>query len=443
MRTRRALSSVVGMVFAIIALSSTFAYITYSMNTINQYNQQVVGQNHQLLDIGKEKLAVTGSTIVNNKFSITVANTGNIPINLTKIWVQNTTVGVTDWTRSYNLTNSVVSPSSTLTNIGQNIPVSALAGKSYHIKLVTGRGNIQEFNANSAASAPLSIQFLAVPNTIPSGFNTTLLMIVTNNGSSTLTNLSPQTPVPSRTNVATATCTLIQNQANPPSYNTLMPGGTAIFKWDLKVKGTTPGQFCMWGAQLVNPYAGNYANVTATVTQISLSSTNFAQTAGILSFNYTTFRWSQGTGWQTGWQIPNSQKTVFKIDVTNNNATAGANFYVSKYTQIVIMPTVIAGNSNLFYIVTTVNNPSVTPPTFTAFTCGGPPLNEYCINIPPLGTSTLYFAATAAGGSSGQSTPGAGQDIAFIVIFGKYAASQNGAGNQYGQNIPFLGLISS
>src|SRR5260370_30045683 len=256
MKKRRGLSTVVGAVFAVIAITTTIAYVTYSMNTLNQYNQSVMQKNQQMLDTGKEKFQITSVTVPNSKFNITVVNTGILPINFTKLWVQNTST--TDWDRSYVPKNGFVAPGGILKNIGQDISNPTISSdKSYSAMLVTSRVTMQQFTVNSAKSAPLNIQFLASPNTVPSGFNTTLLMIVSNNGSSTLTNLTPQTPAPSRTNVATATCTLVQNQASPPSYNTLAPGSTAIFKWDMKVTGNG-GQSCMFGAQLQNPYLGNY-----------------------------------------------------------------------------------------------------------------------------------------------------------------------------------------
>src|SRR5260370_24244639 len=190
MRTRRGLSSVVGTVFAIIALSTTIAYVSYSMNILDKYNQTVLGTNQQSLDTSKEKFQVNSAAIVNNKFNITVINTGSLPINFTKIWVQNTTAN--DWISSYAPKTKVVTPGGILYNIGQNIPLNALSTNSYHIKLVTFRGNTQEFNVNSVGSAPLNIQFYTFPSAVPSGFTTELVMIVTNNQSSTLTNLSPQ-----------------------------------------------------------------------------------------------------------------------------------------------------------------------------------------------------------------------------------------------------------
>ncbi len=441
MRTRRALSSVVGMVFAIIALTTTIAYVSYSMNVLSQYNQGVLGQNQQLLNLGKEKFQVTGATITSGKFNITVANTGNIPINFTKIWIQNTTGG-SDWTRNYVPVNSLVSPGSTLTNIGQNTACCFLPSFSYKIKLVTSRGSTQVFNVNSANSAPLNIQLLAVPANLPSGYNTQLLMIVTNNGSSTLINVTPQTPTESAG--YTATCALVQNQASPPSYNSLLPGNTAIFEWNMTVKGTTNGQICKWTAKLQNGYPGNSASATVTVTQITLASTVFAQNSGIITLNYTTFRWTEGTSWNTGWAPPGSQAVAFSVNMTNNNSTAGSNFYISKNTLAFILN---AGGSTVNKSYYIVNATTLSPLGATAYSCVGPPVNDYCIGLPPGGTVRLYFYATTAGSgtqSPSNILPGPGTPLTFtILITGKYATSQNAAGSLYGQSLPYVGIVTS
>ncbi|MDE1764487.1 MAG: hypothetical protein KGH88_09665, partial [Thaumarchaeota archaeon] len=192
MKSRRALSTVVGAVFAIIALTSTVTYISYSMGILNNYNQSVLTKNQQLSDVNKEKFQISSVTVPNSKLNITIVNTGSLPINFTKIWIQNTTT--TDWVRSYVPTHNFVAPGSVLTNIGQNSGVYINPANSYNVKLVTSRGNTQQFTVNSPNTSPLNLQLLAMPPTTPTGFKTQLVMIVTNNSTGTLINVSPRTP---------------------------------------------------------------------------------------------------------------------------------------------------------------------------------------------------------------------------------------------------------
>ena len=258
-------------------------------------------------------------------------------------------------------------------------------------------------------------------------------MLVTNNGSGTLTNLAPQTPSKSS---GLATCTL--GQVSPPSYDTLPPGGIAVFKWDLTVSGLT-GQSCTYTAQLQNPYPGNTAQATVTLKTLKLTSTDFATNAGTLSINYTTFRWSQGNGWNQGWNVPAGKATVFSMELANNNASN--TIWLSKSSPLVFYA-VSSSASVPYYIVKNVNVTPTPPKISEPYTCPGPPINDYCVGVPPLGKVTLYFAATSAGDDDvNKFSATTTQYTGFIVIFGKYSATPNGAGSQYGQNIPYLGLL--
>src|SRR5689334_5495370 len=85
MKSRRGLATVVGMVFSIIALTTTVAYVSYSMNILNQYNNAVLVKNQGLTSTSNEKFEIGSVTIKNSKLNITLANTGAVPINFTKI----------------------------------------------------------------------------------------------------------------------------------------------------------------------------------------------------------------------------------------------------------------------------------------------------------------------------------------------------------------------
>jgi len=173
MKSRRGLSTVVGTVFSIIALTTTITYVTYSMNTLDKYNQSSLLKNQQLTDISKENFQISSVTVPNGKFNITVSNSGSLPITFTKIWIQNQTAysAGTDWTNSYVPTNNFVAPGGILKNIGQNLPVSINSAYSYNVKLVTSRGNTQQFKVNSPSVTPLNIQLYSIPSGVASGTN--------------------------------------------------------------------------------------------------------------------------------------------------------------------------------------------------------------------------------------------------------------------------------
>jgi len=436
MKSRRGIGSVVGTVFAILALSTTVGYITYSMNVLDKYNQSILTTNQNAIDRSKEQIQITKVTIDNNRFNITAVNTGNIPIHLTRLWATNTTdpTKVFRYNINYNLTT--VTPQS---KIGQSLSLIARTNQAYDIKLISERGNVKEFTVNSVSTAPLNIQFIALPSYIPSGFTTTLVMLVTNNGTGTLTNVTPATP----TNTAgTADSCGTPVLVGPSNYNTLPPGSSATFSWNVIVQGSITGMTCTYRAQLQNGYTGNYAQTVITIKEISFTSTTLAQNSGILTLNYTTLRWSEGTSWTAGWGPPGSNNIAFYVNVTNNNQTQGSNLYISKNSLLYTTTTSGGASSQAYYIV---NNVTKTL-SATAYSCAGPPANDYCLNVGPGKSITLQFYAASVGGSTqpgSSKLPVPGTALALnLIIFGKYATCQNCVGSEYGQLLPYNGILT-
>ena len=424
MKSRRALSTVVGAVFAIIALTSTVTYVSYSMGILDNYNQSVLTKNQQLSDVNKEKFQISSVSVPNNKLNITVVNTGSVPINFTKIWIQNTTTSNTkDWVKSYVPTHNFVSPGGVLTNIGQSVNV--ISTNSYNVKLVTSRGNTQQFIMNSVGSVPVNIQLYAFPSTIPSDFTTELVMIVTNNQSSTLTNLSPQI-----SKIASTAACNPSAMASPTSVSTLAPGSTVVFKWDLKLTGKD-NQFCTYQASLQNGFPGNTASATATINAITATSSNWSTTWGILSINYTTLRWAKdgGSNWNNAWEVPANHNIVWKVDITNNDPTRP--FVLNGNTTIVAFGTSPGSNAATQFYIIKNDYPGIDPY----------PTNGQTIAANT--TATIYFGSTSpASGSPVQFTQGAGKTLQYavsVILFGYWnSVSSN---NFFGQNIPYEGII--
>jgi len=438
---RRGLSSVVGTVFAIIALASTVGYITYSMNILDNYNQSILARNQQATDITKEKFQVNSVTMVNNKLNITVVNTGSLPVNFTKIWITNKTATTTAWVKSYTPTSSTVAPGNTLTNLGINgISTWLNTNYPYHVKIVTSRGNTNEFDVNSVSTNPVNIQLIASPASIASGFKSQLIMTVTNNQTGTLTNLVPSISL----NPGNSTTCVADPAIIPASYNTLQPGGTAIFTYGVKVTGSIDGNTCTYKAQLTNGYAKNNVNATITMNTISLTSTTYAANSGVVSDSYTSFGWTQGGTWNNHWQFPSGTTTDFKIIISNNNATAGNyKLWISKNTQIYLLQTALPSNGKLvatpFFIVSAIPSNPATPPVITAY-------SDYSTGIANGGgQATIYFGANSAGGSTQQVTSNLlpGTYFGFVLVYGKFAVNSGDIGSSYAQAIPFLAVVLS
>jgi hypothetical protein len=239
MKNRRGLSSVVGAVFAIIAMATTVGYITYSMNVLDNYNQAALARTQQTTEIANEKFQVTSATFVGNKLNITVTNTGTLPINFTKIWITNSSTPNTNaWVKSYSI-NKIASPGNTLTNIGQGVTTWLNTGYSYNVKLVTSRGNSLPFFINSVSQQPLDIQVFTSPSTVSNQFDTAVIMTVANNATNagTITNLQPQVPSVDISACTPACTTTLVSGPIPPSYPVLQPGQTATFRWQYTITG--------------------------------------------------------------------------------------------------------------------------------------------------------------------------------------------------------------
>jgi len=271
---RRALSTVVGAVFFVIIASSTFVYISYSMDIIDTFVQSIGVKQSLDVDRDNEEFEITRVVIVNNKFNLTIQNTGNIPINVTRLWVENKTDS--SWTPSRYQINTAVSPQQTASNIGQNIALIALDTQAYDMKLVTERGNVKRFSVNSVGTQPLYMQLHAMPDTLPTEFASTLLLEVVNNTTNNvvLYNIKPYiTENSAQTETLTVT-PIIGPTPVPSEYESLAKGDTAYFKWSYKLKGNM-NDVVTFTAGLVNGLPANTASAS-----ISISDIQFAVASG-------------------------------------------------------------------------------------------------------------------------------------------------------------------
>ena len=250
------------------------------MDTLEKFNQEVISKKAELTEQSVEELDVVKSEVANNKFNITVQNTGNLSINLTRLWVTNKTG--TDQVYKYDL-NVAVPPGDVATNIGQSLDLTAFDTQSYDIKLITDRGNDEEFFMNLMnlpSQEPLLMNLITTPDTLPDQFTTTVVYQVMNNMSSKdrLFNLRPQLTVS-----GTASADLVTNVI-PSSYPTLAQGDIATFVWVYRLGGTD-ATTATFNATLANAKQGNWVTSTATV-KVPLSALSAATTitsAGLAS----------------------------------------------------------------------------------------------------------------------------------------------------------------
>jgi len=267
MKKRRGLSSVIGMVFLVVVLSSTIGYFTYGVNLIEQLNNEVITKAMEMQDLTKEKFEISNVKIDGGKFNLTIYNTGELPINFTRIWVNNVTDST--WPLQNFTVNKIATPKQIITNIGQELNLQALESQAYSIKLITHRGNAEEFFINAPNQEPLDLKLLALPETVSDGFRTTLLLTVTNNmtKNNVLLNIKPIMQTPQVT--GTATYTLISDM-NPSQKSTLDKGDTAYFTWTYEISGALNDNV-IFTVSLQNGLPQNTASATVKINDVLLA----------------------------------------------------------------------------------------------------------------------------------------------------------------------------
>jgi len=172
MQYRRGLSSIIGMVFLVVILSSVIGYFTYAINLVEQVNDQIIMKGIENFDKIRENFEITNIRIDGGKFNLTVQNTGELPINFTRLWVNNVTDNL--WPLQNFTVNKVSSPGQVLNNVGQNLNLYALESQSYSLRLVTERGNLFNIGLSSPQGKALEMNLFSAPRSVFNGQNVTI-----------------------------------------------------------------------------------------------------------------------------------------------------------------------------------------------------------------------------------------------------------------------------
>ena len=228
MNKRRGLSTVIGMVFLVIVLSSTIGYFTYGVNLIEQLQDQMIIKGIESLNKLKENFEILDIRIDEGKFNLTIKNSGELPINFTRLWVNNVTDN--SWPLQNFTVNKVSSPGQVLQNIGQNLNLYALESQSYTLRLITERGTMANVQVSSPQDTTIEMNLFSSPRSVVTTQNVTIWYGVTNNLSdgSILQEITPQIEDPPDT-TGSASATYIEGPI-PTTKQSLAHGDTAFFK---------------------------------------------------------------------------------------------------------------------------------------------------------------------------------------------------------------------
>ncbi|MHA7647239.1 LamG-like jellyroll fold domain-containing protein [Nitrosopumilus sp. S4] len=255
----------------IIIISTAITYTTFSMNQVTQLAESV--ETKQIYDYERttEKFEILNVRNDNNQFNMTIKNTGELPVHLTRLWIENTTDST--WPISKFDLDVSIPPGSTVSNIGQNIGLTALDTQSYFAQIISERGNQNQMYLNSVGDTSLFIRLSATPSVLPSSFTTAVILEVINTGTTQLVNLQPE-----MVSVSTPTCTNCffeeLQSATPSSFDSLKPGDTAIFEWVYSFDGENGDQI-----QFIAGLKNDIRTDTATVTLQTIESALNAEVA--------------------------------------------------------------------------------------------------------------------------------------------------------------------
>jgi len=187
MRNRRGLSTVVGAVFFVIAATTVISYISYSMNTIDQFAESVIVKEAENINRGLEDITISQITIVGGEFNMTVVNTGSLPVHLTRLWVIDEDSTTPDKKADLDVR---INPGNEKYNIGQGTGIAADSTVSYSLKTVTERGNLATFQVSPDVSTQVQ---LVAPAAVDLLQNIRVTAYITNNSTrpNNIANLIP------------------------------------------------------------------------------------------------------------------------------------------------------------------------------------------------------------------------------------------------------------
>ena len=374
MRKHRGLSSIIGTVFLIAIVIGALSYVGYSMNILGNFSESLITEEKRQKDKQGEQFEITSINSTSaNKLDGVVKNTGNVPLKIKSLWIEE--IGNSTSITKFNV-NQTIAPGKTM-NLINKVNFVLNVTKGYSVKLISERGEIQTSYLNSASITPLFMSLHVVPNIVATNFPTTILFTVVNNMSNNnvLYNLSPNITM---TGSSGSTVNLISGPT-PLTQSVLKPGDAVTFEYVYTVAGIE-GVYANFGVSLNNGFAldsSHYQSLNGTITvkdvEISISSGSSITSQGlesfanqpldIMIFHDDTYNVPIVGSYQMDSSYADGSGTTF------NTYTNNPRIYFSANTTDV--NTVIQGkwNASLQYYTNTTTNTVPTPSFAFFFEC--------------------------------------------------------------------------
>lgn len=266
MKSHRGLSSAVGAVFLIIVLTTGMTYVSTSISTVGNFSEQVIVQDTHRIEKEKEAFEITSIDTSTGTLNAVLQNTGQIPVKITRFYLDEK--GIVDVVQKIEVNAAIPIGGTVKLTDYVSFPVDSTKG--YKLKFLTSRGFDHTYFVNSSNQQNLDLQLHALPQTVPTGFETTVLFSVHNNATDNniLMNLTPVIQVvPNDINTIVAQIGTVE----PEFYPSLKPGETTTFKWVYSINGDT-GDYAEFTTSLLNGYPNNEETSRVTVTEVLLAS---------------------------------------------------------------------------------------------------------------------------------------------------------------------------
>ena len=146
MNSHRGLSSIIGAVFLIAILIGALSYISYSLEIMGNFSESLITEESRMKDKQNEAFEITSIDITAaNKLDGIIKNTGEIPVKLTTLWIDEQ--GVNDVVQKFTL-DAAIAPGNTV-NILDLADYTIDPTKGYNMKVVSSRGVVNSFYVNS------------------------------------------------------------------------------------------------------------------------------------------------------------------------------------------------------------------------------------------------------------------------------------------------------
>jgi len=374
MKSHRGLSAIVGAVFLIAIVVGALSYITYSLETMANFSEQLVGGESRQKNIQDEQFEITSIDVTSGKLNAVIKNTGQIPLKITTLYIDEQ--GVNDVVNK-TIIEKTIAPGTSFDFLTESIDIDIDPTKGYNLKMITSRGGSQIFSINSASVEPLFLNLVAIPKTVSTTFAATLLFTVVNNMSNNniLYNLTPQIEVSSDTGLALAEYI---SGPKPASFPVLAPGDIASFEYSYNVAGDE-GDFVDFGISLVNGYEtspGHLQSTNETITieivQIAVKSGESITSLGVIPFNSQNVDLLLFHDETYGTPLTINSYQMDASDATGDGSTLNSYddapiiFFSANTTQVTTVTALTTWNASLQYY-SDFTDPSATPPDFAFF----------------------------------------------------------------------------